>query len=289
VIGAGGFVGRHVMRGFECERFIVTPFFGPDDAVDEPRTPFFRGDVRDEALLERALDGAELVIHAAGPPSVADSFSDPNRYVDIHVRGTALVAAAARAAGVRRLLYVSSAEVYGQGGARVTEETPPQPVSPYGAAKLAAEWMVRTIHATDGHRPIVLRPFSLYGSGMRADGVVGRIVQAIREGAPLHLQTLAPVRDFLHIDDLIDLMLTLVEHPDPPAIVNGCSGTGISIGELAETALRLAGRRDLPHSNGALSRPNDITMLVGEPSLAEGLGWRPSRSLTEGLAEMIGP
>ena len=104
-------------------------------------------DLTDVTKVRPLLDGVDVVLHLAGPPSVAESFVDPLGYLRVHAVGTATVLDACRRSHVSRFVYVSSAEVYGasRDGLAMNEDSPCQPRSPYGAAKLAAEGLVRAM------------------------------------------------------------------------------------------------------------------------------------------------
>src|ERR1700754_2405992 len=139
VTGAGGFLGTHLCTQLTARGHLVAALLGPDDTTPPPCEHFVRADVTDTGALDDMMEGCDALIHAAGPPSAAASFADPTGFARIHVMGTAAVMQAANRAGTRRRILVSSAEIYGAAGGTVDENTPPAPISPYGAAKLGAE------------------------------------------------------------------------------------------------------------------------------------------------------
>lgn len=288
VTGAGGFVGAHLCAHLTERGYRVTAFLGPDDTAAPPSARAVRADIADTGTLEAAMEGCDGLIHAAGPPSAAASFADPAGYARVHVTGTAQAMRAANRTGTLRRIYISSAEIYGAPGGVVNEQTAPAPISPYGAAKLGAEWMARTM-AREAVLTI-LRPFSLYGRGMRATSVLGTILSQVRDQKPVRLASLTPVRDYIHIADFTDLVERVLTHAAPPPILNASSGTGCSVGALARMVLALAGRDDEPISSGEAQRPADVDALIGSNGAARrALGWTPATGLEEGLRPLLAP
>src|SRR5437868_4683239 len=140
VTGAGGFIGPRVLKALLDGGAIVTALTGPPGKhgrqLCAPLLENVTADITDVAAVESIINRAEIVVHMAGPPSVALSFDDPAGFARTHVSGTATVLEASRKAGVRRFVYVSSAEVYGRPQTSVvSEDHPVAPRSPYGAAK----------------------------------------------------------------------------------------------------------------------------------------------------------
>jgi len=287
ITGAGGFVGSHLCELLRDAGHAITGLLGPEDAYAPTGVRLLCSWIDDAAILQEAMQGCDALIHLAGPSSAAASFLDPAHYARVHVAGTAAVMHQANVAGVGRRVYVSSAEIYGAVDALVGEATPANPVSPYGAAKLGAEIMARTLcRKTDAGLTIV-RPFSLFGPRMREMALLNVIRGHIRNGSPMRLATLAPVRDHLSIDALGSLIGKILSHPSPPPIINACSGEGYSVGEIAKIALALAGRSDAPLA-GSADRPADVTRLVGSTALAqEKLGWSPPQRFRDAFQEFL--
>lgn len=286
VTGADGFVGRAVTRALLAERAAVTAWCGL--AGEIPAEPgvarTVRGDICDPELADDALAGAELVVHLAGPASVAESHRWPGEFLRVHGEGTAnVLRAAARA---RRVVYISSAEVYGSPAASpVAEDTPLDPQSPYAAAKVTAERHV----AASGIPATILRPFSLYGPGSGQHGVFSAILDQARHAAAVELLDLGAIRDWCFVADLAEAVVRAgrLERPDL-TICNIGSGHGTSVGDLARTVLRAVGRPDLPvrQVTRRADRPDGTSarLLVASRRRAEArLGWIPRHDLDAGV------
>jgi UDP-glucose 4-epimerase len=254
----------------------------------------------DTEALARAIVGVDAVVHLAGPPSVSESFADPAAFLQAHVLGTSAVVEACLAVGAARLVYVSSAEVYGRPVRQpVAEDAALMPRSPYAAAKAGAEGVIGAAARGNGLDAIVLRPFSVYGPGQRRGGVLGLIMGQLAEMEPdtgattIRLRDVEPVRDYVFVTDVADAVWRAVAlEPAPgPRVFNVCSGRGTSVRDLAARSLVAAGRTGTVEQVAATGdRPAaaDIRELVGDPAAARrDLGWTAATDLAAGLRQTI--
>ncbi|AWB22805.1 NAD(P)-dependent oxidoreductase [Methylobacterium currus] len=296
VTGGGGFIGARLLRALHRAGASVRALVGPPGAagvVPPPGIAAWHGEIDDPSVLAPLVRDATVVLHLAGPRSVAASFGAAAAYARIHAAGTAAVADACAAAGVARLVYVSSAEVYGQPDRNpVGEEAPLAPRSPYAAAKAGGEAFVRAGAAAGGFEAVIARPFSVYGPGMAPDTLLGALVRRVRSGAPVEVFDPRPVRDYCHVDDVVTALVAscTAALPEPTRIYNLASGVGLPVAELARRVLALAGRTDAPRLAPTADRPRgaDILALVGDPARAASeLGWGATMTLEGGLAAML--
>lgn len=295
ITGAGGFIGSRVTASLAASGCEVAALVGaPDDVVQDPPASVraLRADITNEAILAELVDGCETVVHLAGPPSVGASFDDPQRYVRAHVAGTTAVLRACQNANVRRFVYVSSAEIYGNAGLEPVDETArPDPRSPYAAAKLAAEEMIRAFIHFSRFSACILRPFSVYGPGQSQYALVQKIVRQARNDDAIRLADLKPVRDYCYVDDVTEAICTACSvDVDGVAAINIASGIGTTVRALAEMVLAQVGKTLAIEQNGALTRPQgaDIFALVANIEAARRiLGWSPRTSLALGLQRVI--
>ncbi len=295
VTGAGGFVGSAVVRAFASEATPVRAHLGApgQPAADlPPGIETMVGDLTDVSRVRPLLDGVDVVVHLAGPPSVAESFVDPVGYLRVHAVGTTALLDACRGSTVSRFVYVSSAEVYGAPGRMpVNEDTPCQPLSPYGAAKLAAEGLVRAMAPHFGLQSAILRPFSIYGPGQRPGSLVGTIISQAKAGGPVRIHDPRPVRDMVFVDDAAQALLAAcrVSISEDPTTLNVCSGRGTASGELAHLIAQLAAVEEI-ETRAPSDRPADLDVLelVGDPDRADReLRWRASTPLGVGLQRTL--
>jgi len=295
VTGAGGFIGSRLVWTLEARGAIVTALVGaPGQNMFElpPSVPKLVADIEDRDVLVSLARDADVFLHLAGPPSVAASFTSPLEYERVHVRGTLAALDACRTAGVPRFVYLSSAEVYGRPASNpVSEDHALRPRSPYAACKAAAEHFVEAYAHASGTCCLILRPFSVYGPGSPGRALVHTVLRQAASREAIVLGDLAPIRDFIFVDDVVDAVMAAAVVPcrDTTALNIG-SGTGTAVGALAGLALQLAGRSVPIRStlNGERPPNADIDHLVANNARArETLGWTPRVDLPDGLLRTL--
>jgi nucleoside-diphosphate-sugar epimerase len=296
VTGAGGFIGRAVVRTLLDHRACVQALLGPAD----PPSPFdkcerfksYVGDITDTELLREAAAGAEIAVHLAGPPSVRASFDVPVEYARSHVAGAAALLEVCRHLKIRRVVHISSAEVYGRVVTpAVREDHPLNPRSPYAAAKIGAEQFVRAFAEAFATPAVILRPFSVYGPGLSPDSLIGVICRMARSSEAVILNDLAPVRDYCFVGDVANAVLrACIEPVDGVVTCNIGTGRGTSVADLAGAILGLLGRQVPVRANGLNTRPgsSEIYHLVADPARAWSvLKWRAAIPLEAGLEQTV--
>ena len=203
--------------------------------------------------------------------------------------GTTAVADACAASGVSRFTYVSSAEVYGQSDAAVTEREPKAPRSPYGVAKAGAEAMLEVLAPTLDLSVCIVRPFSVYGPGARPNSLMASVIAQALTNERIRLFDPEPVRDYVYVDDVAAALLCSVEYDLPAGTVeafNVGSGIGVSVGDVAATVLAEAGRDGATVEWTGSDRPRTsaVSRLVADTSAAtERLSWRATTPLATGV------
>ena len=287
--GANGFIGSAIFRYLHASGISPRTLCGPGaGSVNGPENLIC--DLTDSAQLQCWVTGLETVIHAAGPPSVRRSFEIPQEYVRVHVQGTTALLEACRSAGVKQIVYLSSAEVYGRAEQSLVPETHGlQPRSPYAVAKLAAEKMIAVYVQSFGLNATVLRPFSIYGPNPTPESLFGSILSMSREGC-IHLHDLRPVRDYCHVDDLaIAVLRACLLQNQHMRVVNIGTGKGTSVGEFAECVLKTLGLNLPVVEDRSRSRNHsEIFDLVADITSAQNLlGWTAQISLSDGLRRAI--
>ncbi len=292
VTGANGFIGRNVCKKLTQHDYSFNCLFGCDKNASIDFEPEFSttSDICDGKALDDVLDGVSTVVHLAGPPSVAESFKQPAKYFQSHVVGTAMLIEKAIEHGVEKLIYISSAEVYGAPLRNPVHETDRlQARSPYGAAKIAAESILQIYSNSHSIQGIVLRPFSVYGPGQSNNSLISDILKQamVERSESILLYDLKPVRDYCFIDDVTDAVLAAVETKCGAfEIVNIGSGVGTSVRVLADSTLQALGLDCAVEQHTRQDRPasNNIYSLIADNSKArEILNWTPRFDLRSGL------
>jgi len=249
----------------------------------------FRGDVGDAALLGRAMSGARGVFHEAAQVSVPASVKDPLLSYRTNVMGTLAVLEAARAAGVRRVVFAASSAAYGDDPALPkVEEMAPRPLSPYASGKLAGEALLATWARCYGFATTALRYFNVYGP-RQADnspysGVIALFSRAVLDGrVPTVFGDGSQTRDFVFVTDVVAANLLAMERADGAGLFNVGTGESVSVLQLYRTLADLEGRDpeprfaparagDVPHSRASIERARRELGFEPKVGLGEGLG-----------------
>lgn len=251
------------------------------------------GDVRDGERLGRVIREGDTVFHLACL-GVRHSIHSPFENEDVNARGTMTVLASARRARARRVVHVSSSEVYGTARfVPMTEDHPTDPHTVYGSSKLAGECYARSFYRCYGLPTVVVRPFNSYGPRSHFEGdsgeVLPRFVLRAVAGYPLVIfgegtQT----RDLTHVyDTACAIALAAVAEGLEGRTFNAGSGREISINALAEMVRQVVGRPDLPIEH-VEPRPGDVLRLLADSSEAErALGFRPAVPTANGIADLV--
>ena len=295
VTGGGGFIGPAVIdlllkRGAKVRTLVGAP--GDKVRDPPPQVTSIRADITDSSAIREFTAGADVVIHLAGPASVAASFESAVEYSRVHVGGTTALLDVCRRVGVRRFIYLSSAEVYGRPHTiPVREDFPLQARSPYAAAKISAEQFVEAFVRGFGLQAIVLRPFSIYGPGSPSESLIGTILRQAQRDDSIVLRDLKPTRDYCYVTDLAEAILYSCTALLPEfCIANIGTGIGTSVAGLARLILEILGR-NIPVTEGPeKKRPesSEIYNLVADPRKAQTiLGWVAKTTLQSGLERII--
>jgi UDP-glucose 4-epimerase len=268
---------------------------------------FVHGDVRDPHCLEEAVQGADAVVHFAALKAVGESCLQPLRYFDNNISGTISLLSAMQAAGVSRIVFSSSATVYGAPDVvPIREDAPLRVTNPYGRSKLVSEELIRDwCLATRTAGAVLLRYFNPVGAhpsgrlGEDPAGVPGNLmpfVSQVAVGRREHLEVFGSdyatrdgtgVRDYLHVMDLAEAHASAVEYA---LGLRGCeainlgTGMGTSVLELVRAFEAASGRTVPIRMVGR--RAGDVAEIFADPSrAAAALGWRATRNLQQMCAD----
>jgi nucleoside-diphosphate-sugar epimerase len=303
VIGGLGFMGFNLVRALQRTgaRLKVLgrswpPLPGKVESTLGAVT-FFHGDIRDPAVVEDAVTGCDVIFHLAGKSGSAASNASPLEDLDVNGRGLLTVLDACRRlnAGVK-IVFPSSRLVYGTSSSQPTRESAPAaPLSVYGIHKWAAEQYLLLYQRLYGLRVSILRITNPYGPFQRPEqkqyGVVNWFIHQAMHDRPLTVYGKgAQLRDYIHIDDVVDAFLAAGASPEADGkIFNVGSGRGVSFLEMAELIVRAARRGSIQHvewpADAAVVETGDF---VADTSLiAEQLGWKASIPFEAGVKDVI--
>lgn len=303
VTGATGFVGRHVCEYLHAAGFRVRAAVRADARLPEEWQQAAIGEIGPDTSWQEALRGVEAVVHLAShaPIPAATAEETAAAYRRINVLGSESLARAAAAAGVRRLVYVSTIKVNGESTSSdepFTAAMPPRPQDVYGQSKWQAEQMLREIAAKTGLEVVILRPPLVYGPGVRANFLA--LLRLVERGMPVPLRRVRNRRSMLYVGNLADaIMHCLDAQPARGQTYLLSDGADISTPELVVRLAAHLGRRArfwpvpvailrafgiLLGKRAAIDRLTG-SLLVDSGRIRSQLGWTPPYSLDEGLRE----
>lgn len=290
VTGGAGFIGSHLVDALVAggaQVLVLDDLSRGRKGFVNPRASFVRADLAAPEAAEAVLRfGPEVVFHLAAQASVPASLADPVADARTNVLGTLNLLEACRRAGTRKVVYASSAAVYGDPRyLPIDEQHPLSPLSPYGVSKYTVELYLGVYQAMHGLDWTVLRYANVYGPRQDAlgeGGVVAVFVERLRRGEPLDVfgdgeQT----RDFIYVGDVVRANLAAA-YAGSGRVLNIGTGRATSVNTLIAELAALAGRplkaRYLP------ARPGDIRhSYLANGEARRSLGWEPAVALTEGL------
>jgi UDP-N-acetylglucosamine/UDP-N-acetyl-alpha-D-glucosaminouronate 4-epimerase len=294
VTGGAGFIGSNLVRMLlergEEVRILDNFSTGSRANIEGLEVEVVEGELRSYERVHNAVRGVELVYHLGALGSVPRSVQDPLTSSAVNVEGTLNVLLAARDEGVRRVVFSSSTSVYGSSRQLPTrEDCPPDPISPYGVAKLAAErYCISFSRVYESFETVVLRYFNVFGPRQSPSSqyaaVVPLFISAIDAGAPITIHGDGEQsRDFTYVDNIVAATISAAGAAGASGrVFNVAAGAPATVNQVAETIGRLLGKpvsREL-----APARPGDIRDSWADLAAArEVLGYEPAVSLEEGL------
>jgi UDP-glucose 4-epimerase len=292
VTGGCGFIGANLvplLRELRHEVVIVDNLSRGDPGYldDAGARGLVRADIRDGAAIEKAFSGADAIVHLAAYGSVVESVADPAENYSINVEGTFSVLKAARAAGVRQLVFSSTGgALIGNATPPVSETSVPRPISPYGASKLAGEGYCCAFAHSYDMSVTALRFANVVGPlSWHKKGAVTAFFKAIMGEQPIRIfGDGSATRDFLYVGDLCLGIAAALDAKLPGFnALHLASGREVSVRELAKIACTVASAPDHPIEFDS-RRKGEVERNFASYALAEKtLGFRPRVSLEEGM------
>lgn len=298
VTGGAGFIGSHVVDRLLSKGCSVTVL---DDLSTGQRDnlpahhenlEFVEGDIRDVPTVHRMTEDVDAVVHLAAIASVQATVAEPVASHAVNFHGTLNLLEAMRKHGVRRMVYASSAAVYGDAAVPASEDDTPRPLTPYAVDKLAGELYLGFYARQHGITSVAFRFFNVYGPRQNPaspySGVISIFADRLRRNEPLTIygdgqQT----RDYVYVGDVIEMIdRALVHELEGSHVLNLGTGTSISLLELRDTLFTLSGRR--VESKHCPSRQGDILHSRADIArLRSTLGAEPCTTLLDGLRILV--
>lgn len=302
VTGAAGFIGSHLtlrlcgeghdVIGIDSftDYYDVAIKHDNADAEVNAGAEFIEGDLND-LDLKNILDGIDVVFHLAGQPGVRASWGQEfTAYTCCNIAATQCLLEACRGSSqLNRLVYASSSSVYGNAERYPTNELDrPQPVSPYGVTKLAAEHLCCLYAASFGVPTVSLRYFTVYGPGQRPDMAFTRFAKAAINGDAIVVYGSGEqVRDFTYVDDVVEAnLLAATRSCASGSVLNVAGGTHTTVNEVLRVFEELTG--DALPVTRANPVAGDVVRTGGDTTAIRSvLGWQPEVGLRDGIRRQL--
>ena len=301
ITGGAGFIGSHLTdvllaKGYSVRILDDLSTGKPGNLpLDNPRVELIEGDVADAALVARAMSGCRAVAHLAAVASVQASVDDPVRTHQSNFIGTLNVCEAMRQAGVKRVLFASSAAVYGNNGEgeSIDEDTPKAPLTPYASDKLASEYYFDFYRRQHGLEPAIFRFFNIFGPRQDPSspysGVISIFCERAQKGLPITVfgdgeQT----RDFVYVEDLVNVLAQSLE---APLLEVGAVNVGLNQATTLKQLLEALGEvlGQLPSISYGPARSGDIRhSRANNQRLLQRFKFPEPTPMSVGLARLLG-
>ncbi len=287
VSGATGFVGPYLVRHLEEHDDHVSAV-GHQDGPDLLDSDGWADLIKSEA--------PDVIYHLAGFSDVGASWKDPQTSFRLNAEGTLSVLEAARRAEVKRIIVVSSADVYGiasPASLPLHESAPLQPRSPYGSSKQAAEAIAQQYCRGWGLDVIIVRPFNHIGPGQSANffapAIASKIANAeLAGGGVVTHGDLSPERDFTDVRDVVRAYRLIASEGKIGATYNVCTGRAVAMSTILDSLIEASHVPITTEPDPELVRPVDLPVLRGSfAALHEDTGWEPSIPLSDTLSDVL--
>jgi len=301
VTGGCGFIGSNFVRyilannpNYEVVNYDALTYAGNlenlADIETGPRYRFVKGDICDEAAVEKAMDGVDVVVNFAAESHVDRSIMDPGIFVRVNVLGTQILLHSAKKRGVSRYVQISTDEVYGSLGPTglFTEETPLAPNSPYSASKTAADLFVRAYYHTFKFPGIITRCSNNYGPYQFPEKLIPLFISNALANKPLPLYGDGMnVRDWIYVEDHCSAIEAVIERGRPGEVYNIGGNNELANVTITREILKQLGK---PESliQFVKDRPgHDRRYAIDSSKIQRELGWRPKVAPPEGMARTV--
>jgi UDP-glucose 4-epimerase len=295
ITGGSGFIGSHIVEHYQDKaeeiRVLDNLRTGYRHNLNGLRHTFIEGSITDRELVRKAVEGVDYIFHLAALVSVPESMAKPGECVDINVHGLLNVLEEASAARVKKLVFASSAAIYGDNPSVPKLETMlPEPKSPYAITKLDGEFYLGMFQQEGRLETAAIRFFNVFGprqdpKGAYAAAVPIFIEKALRGEDITIFGDGGQTRDFIYVKDIAVALSFAVETPGVTGVFNAGYGGQITINDLADGLIQAADSASkVIHGP---ERAGDVRHSRASANKLRAAGWLPMHTLKEGLARTL--
>lgn len=287
VTGARGFIGGYLVDALVREGASVTAL-ATGYAGNDKDIRWLKGNVTEPASIKGVCDGIDTVYHLAAISNIVKAIRDPQLTLRTNIVGTINILEESRASGVKKIVYISSAHVYGAPQyLPVDERHSVAPREPYAASKIASEAIVEAYGNAYGMGHAIIRPFNVFGAGQDESFLIAGIISQALRNKITKVGNTEPTRDFIYVEDCVHGFLMVGDKGT--GVYNVGSGREIMILEVVEKIRDLIGR-DIPiisDDDRKRAAKVEIPRMCADVSKLKGLGWSVKIGFEEGLARTI--
>jgi UDP-glucose 4-epimerase len=300
ITGGCGFIGANLVYAlFKDNEVVVIDDISTgkleniDELIKNQEITLIKGDIRDLDLLKTTFSNADYIFHLASIPSVIMSIKEPELTNEVNITGTMNVLIAAKENGVKKVIFASSAAVYGNiPTVPLTEDMPPLPDSPYGAQKLGGEHYLRVFYEVYGIATTSLRFFNVFGPKQDPKSEYSPVIpkfitRLVKNTPPVIFGDGNQTRDFIFVEDIVNANILAAENSASNGkSINIACGMETSVNDLAQKIKDILGK-DI-RAEHIEPKEGEIIRSLADISLAQTLlGFKPKYSLEDGLKVTI--
>ena len=296
VTGGAGFIGSHLIQRLQEVGHSVVVVDDFSTGFRENLSGFsgrvVEGSILDPECMASVLEDVELVYHLAAFTSAPGSMAEPLRCADLNVAGLLTMLLAAGSAGCKRIIFASSAAVYGNGPELPKLETlPPSPESPYALTKLDGEYYLQLLGASMGIKTASIRFFNVFGPRQDVDSgyaaAVPNFCHRAWSGGNIEIYgDGGQTRDFIYVEDLVGALCHVGESSECDGVYNAGYGVSMEIQTLAEKIIDFTGSSSQIVNQD--ERPGDVRHSLANVDRLKATGWSPLIGFEEGLSRTVG-
>ena len=303
ITGSEGFIGSHlteklVSLGCKVTAFVLYNSFNSCGWIDtfkkeiRENVKIFFGDIRDEAIVRKALKDQEIVFHLAALIAIPYSYYAPRSFIETNVLGTLNIVQSSREFELMKVIHTSTSEVYGTAKYTPIDESHPlQGQSPYSASKIGADKVVESFYKSFNLPVAVIRPFNTFGPRQSARAVIPTIISQALIGNEVNLGNICAIRDMNYVKNTVKGFINIAQSDKSVGeVINIGSGVGLTVKEIVDIVSKLLNKNIKINLDEKRLRPekSEVEVLICDYKKAENLiNWTPEFSFEEGLIETI--
>ena len=290
ITGGSGFIGTNLTKSLK-DKHDITIFDLNDPKIENIQ--YVKGDICNEAHVIESIQGFDIVIHLAAAVGVSYTDNEPIKTLDFNIQGTKNVLQACIKNSIKKLIFSSSSEVYGEPiKLPISESDSPIPITTYGISKLVAEEYIKAYAKTCGLSFTILRFFNAYGCGQSTNFVIPNLVKLALNNQPITIHhDGSQIRSFCHIDDIIQGISLAFEKGNNEIFNIGNDSEPISIKELGRKIISMTNSQkteiEVPFEHSERNRKEILNRIPSIEKAKKLLGYKPTVSLHDGIEDII--